>query len=123
MNRTLIFACIVLAGCASSRFDAPSQPNQSADPAAPPAEALPTSVTIVPVVDMESLDDEERCRMERPTGSRIAVRRCYALTAEQEELQGIAARREVEDMRQRQIYQDQARRTIEAAQRQRALGP
>jgi hypothetical protein len=120
MNRTLIFACVLLGGCASSRFDPTSQ---TAEQAAPPADASPTSHTIVPVVDMQSLDDEERCRVERPTGSRIAVRRCYTLTPEQAELQGAAARRELEDMRQRQIYQDQSRRTIEAAQRQRALGP
>jgi hypothetical protein len=122
MNRTLIFACVLLAGCASSRFDSTSLSSQSKDPAAASA-ALPTSLTSVPVVEMQSLDDEERCRVERPTGSRIAVRRCYTLTAEQEQLQGIAARRELEDMRQRQIYQDQARRSIEAAQRQRAVGP
>jgi hypothetical protein len=121
MNRTLVFACILLGGCASSRFDSNSESSQSAPPE--PTAASPMSPTIVPVVDMQSLDDEERCRVERPTGSRIAVRRCYTLTPEQEELQGAAARREIEDMRQRQIYQDQARRTIEAAQHQRALGP
>jgi hypothetical protein len=57
--------------------------------------------------------------MERPTGSRIAVKRCYTLTAEQEALQATAARRELEDMRQRQMYQEQSRRAMEAAMRQR----
>jgi hypothetical protein len=123
MNRTLLLASILLAGCAASRFDSTDQSNQSAVPPAPHSDELPTSLTIVPVVDMQSLDDEARCRVEKPTGSRIAVRRCYTLTAEQEALQGTAARREVEDMRQRQMYQDQARRTIEAAQRQRAVSP
>jgi hypothetical protein len=121
MNRTLVFAGILLAGCASSSFDSSIQSSHSAP--AESADTLPASLTIVPVVDMGSLDDEERCRVERPTGSRIAVRRCYTLTPEQEELQGAAARREIEDMRQRQMYQEQRRRAMEAAMRQRIPPP
>ncbi len=114
MNRTLVLsACIVLAGCASSRADrnGPSAVVESTDPS-------PAPITGVRTVEMASLDDEERCRTERPTGSRIAVKRCYTLTPEEEALQTTAARRELEDMRQRQMYQEQSRRAMEAAMRQ-----
>lgn len=121
MNRALWFACILLSGCASQHVGS----NESAAaPSESTTEEPQVASTLVPIIDMQSLDDEDkqRCRLEKPTGSRIAVRRCDTLTPEQEELQGVLARREVEDMRQRQMYYEQARRTIEAAQRQRALG-
>jgi hypothetical protein len=121
MNRTLLLgACIALAGCASSHIDPTST---SAVDAAKPTDALPAALTSVRTVEMASLDDEERCRIERPTGSRIAVRRCSTLTPEQQELQGTVARRELEDMRQRQMYQEQSRRAMEAAMRQRIPSP
>jgi hypothetical protein len=116
MNRTLVLgACIVFAGCASSRTDSHAQSSV----VQPPDAAPPVTSSSARTVDMASLDDEGRCRTERPTGSRIAVRRCDAPTAAQEALQETLARREVEDMRQRQMYQEQSRRAMEAAMRQR----
>jgi hypothetical protein len=111
----------VFAGCASSHVD----PNDSsALTTAQPADASPTALATVRTVEMASLAAEERCRVERPTGSRIAVKRCSTLTPEQEELQATVARRELEDMRQRQIYQEQSRRAaMEAAMRQRIPSP
>jgi hypothetical protein len=118
MNRTLAFgACVLLTGCASSHVDSHGEPAANVPEI---ADASPTALADVRTVEMASFADEKRCRKERPTGSQIAVRRCNTLTPEQAAQQETVARRELEDMRQQQMYQEQSRRAAEAAMRQRS---
>ena len=115
MNRTLVLgACILFAGCATSRIDSNDQSS-----VVQPTDARPAPlISSVRTVEMASLEDKQRCRTVRPTGSQIAVKRCNVLTAEQEALQETVARRELQEMRQQQVYQEQSRRAMEAAMRQ-----
>jgi ABC-type glycerol-3-phosphate transport system substrate-binding protein len=106
-------ALLVLAGCASAP-----------EPTATAAAADPGEMTAANAsqVQIETFEDEARCRREAPTGSRISVRTCEKPPAETDPLSDYITRDQVEQIRQQQILQEQARQAREAAERGRAMG-
>jgi hypothetical protein len=57
----------------------------------------------VPKVEVASVTDDTQCRNERPTGSRIAIRRCSAkIAAGGGKRENDTLRRDIEEMRLRQ---------------------
>jgi hypothetical protein len=58
-------------------------------------------------------DDGTVCRNEQPTGSRIAVKRCYSTTeTAASKVQKEIERRNIEEMRDRQIYEQLRRASV-----------
>jgi len=72
---------------------------------------------------MQTLTDETACRRESPTGSRIAVTRCYSTAATaNDEVNDYVLQHDIEEMRMRQFYEQRARDAAAASMLQRAAG-
>ena len=117
MSRALLSAaCLVLAGCATSgdvnNVPVPAGATGATDPGA----AVQTLAN-VREVDMRTITDDTVCRSERPTGSHIAITRCRSANTPEDETSHYLLQRDLEEMRDRQAYQEQARRAREAAMR------
>jgi hypothetical protein len=127
----LIF-CVALAGCAASGPDTahapPAQPTyaQGASNAQPGPEgsnaeqAARAALANAREVDIQTSPQEETvCETRAPTGSRIAVEQCYVrVRSEDGPAEAIARdlnRQEFEEMRQRQLDQEQQRQARERA--------
>lgn len=80
---------------------------------APPDAAVANAARLDAVeVAIESLPDERECTRRAPTGSRIVVERCVERTADREAMQASIqsqSQSELDEMRRRQMYQEQAR--------------
>jgi hypothetical protein len=104
---SLVFIGCLVAGAAAADEGAV----RDAPPPAPPAVAAADSKA--PEVKIESFIDTTVCRNERPTGSKIAVKRCYTRTkgdgSQQETAADAVARRDLEDLRQQQMQAALAR--------------
>ena len=125
MDRTLIAATLVfLAGCAASEVSAPPAAETAAIATAATAASTPTLAN-VQQVEMRTLTDDTECRRESPTGSRIAVMHCYSTAATaNDEVNDDVLKRDIEEMRMRQFYQQQARDAALASMiRRAATGP
>jgi hypothetical protein len=84
-----------------------SQP-ASANEAANKTEALQ-----VKQVPLKAPGDSTVCRTEYPTGSRIGVRHCYSKTeTARDKVQDDIMRRDIQEMRDRQMYQQLQRASI-----------
>jgi len=58
-------------------------------------------------------NDGTVCRTEYPTGSRIGVKRCYSTTeTARDKVEKDIMRRDIEEMRDRQVYQQLQRASI-----------
>lgn len=93
------------------------------DPAAAETRSTPQAET-PREVKLEQLNDTTVCRRERPTGSKIAVKRCYARGGPDTPQHSVAndiTRRDFEALRQQQVYYEQVRQAQQAALRQQAL--
>ena len=76
------------------------------------------------VVKVQTLTDSTVCRRERPTGSKIAVKRCYTRSKADTPEQSVAdaiTRQEIDELRQQQLYYEQARLARQIALQQQAL--
>jgi hypothetical protein len=97
------------------------------DPAAPQSQAAPSTSQAAETpreVEVESLADTTICRRERPTGSKIAVKRCYTRSQADTRQQSVAnaiMRQDIEALRQQQVYYEQARLAQQIALQQQAL--
>jgi hypothetical protein len=91
--------------------DAAAAPTATAENAAD----QPAADADVPKVDMQTVKDDTVCRAERPTGSRIAVKRCFSPRTAIDSARDDVMRRDIEEMRMRQVYQNQARDAAAAA--------
>ena len=64
-------------------------------------------------VPLKAPSDGMVCRTEYPTGSRIGVKRCYATTeTARDKIQNDIMRRDIEEMRDRQIYEQLQRASV-----------
>ena len=80
----------------------------SADDAANKGEA-----SQVKQVPLKASNDRTVCRTEYPTGSRIGVKRCYSTTeTARDKVQNDIMRRDIEEMRDRQMYEQIQRATV-----------
>jgi hypothetical protein len=115
VSRALLSAaCLFLAGCATSSGVNDVQASASAAAATDPGTAVQT-VANVQEVDMRTVTDDTVCRSEKPTGSQIAITRCRSTNTPEDETSRYLLQREFEEMRNRQAYEEQARRTRDAA--------
>jgi hypothetical protein len=97
--------------------DAAAAPTATADNTT----AEPAADADVPKVDMQTVKDDTVCRAERPTGSRIAIKRCFSPRTALDSARDDVMRRDIEEMRMRQVYQNQARDAAAAAALARSL--
>ena len=113
MNRLLVAATFaVLAGCAG-RKDGPPAPLAAGS--AQTSGTASTPLTNVRQVNVSAFAQSDVvCRMEKPTGSRITIRRC---SANPDEVTDYLMREDFRDMRDQQLFQ--MRQAQEAARRQR----
>ena len=125
MKNGLISAtCLIVAGCAGSDLRSTAAPqapvaSTSGYSEADPAAAREPALANVREVEVRAFaEDEPVCRVERPTGSRIAINRCQTSNAMEDAVADYILREELEFMRQQQIYQEQARQAQESAMRQ-----
>jgi hypothetical protein len=64
-------------------------------------------------LQLKAPNDGTVCRTESPTGSRIGVKRCYSTTeTDSSKVQNEIVRREFEEMRDRQIYEQLQRASV-----------
>lgn len=110
MTRWLAGVCTALAALGAARAEPPGA--ASAEPPVAAA-AAPDASRVEPIkeIAIDAHAKEPRCRRSAPTGSRIVQRHCEtreqtneARAAEREQ-----TRRDVEEMRMRQLMRDQAR--------------
>lgn len=109
-----LFSLVLLAGCVSAP---PEQP--AAALAVDSAEITAANATQVRI---ENFEDETECRREAPTGSRISVRTCVKPSTKTDPVTDYVTRDQIEQLRQQQMIQEQARQAREAAERARVLG-
>ena len=80
---------------------------------APAAAANRIEASQVKQVPLKAPGDSTVCRTEYPTGSRIGVRRCYSKTeTASSKVQDEIMRRDLEEMRNRQIYNQLQRASL-----------
>jgi hypothetical protein len=66
-------------------------------------------------VQLKTLNDRTVCRTEHPTGTRIGVKRCYSTTETETaagRVQNEIMRHDIEEMRDRQVYEQLQRASI-----------
>jgi hypothetical protein len=114
---------LILASCAGSGIDSRAVDSSESVLATEPASQ--ESVAHVQEVEISSFVDETVCRRESPTGSRIAVNRCYSRGQAEDadaQITEYITRQDIEQLRQQQIYQQQVQQARDRAMRQRSLG-
>jgi hypothetical protein len=114
MKKPLLALSLLLAGCAARDTLDARRAEQLASATPAPAEAVEAVQVEIP-----SFANAPVCRKEKPTGSRIPLLVCRAPDAPVDEFEREIRRRDIEDMRRQQEY---ARRTAEAAMRERVTG-
>jgi hypothetical protein len=138
VNKLLVpMTCLGLAGCAASGLEADGVVSAEAlraqqagevhgEASASPAEgSSPLALAGIREIDIQTYHEEETvCRTQAPTGSRIAVERCYVRVRNDSASDALARelhRQDFEEMRQRQMYQEQQQRAREQALRDRMM--
>jgi len=115
MNKAILPAvCLMFAGCASSGIDSS---------ALQPSGAAPEVVASAQQMEISSFTDDTVCRREVRTGTRIGTTRCRSRNEADNaaaKLDEYLTQRDIELMRQQQMFQEQARQEREQAFRQRA---